>query len=125
MAGQILLQPPKQTIHRAPSLYPPPHVRYMFPMPDSRHVVDVLELEKNLRIWFSVLAQRRASLLRDLWTRRGEEYDATKIEHARHELARYLAEKILFSHELTRPAHAMDAVDAANRALAAQERVEG
>lgn len=96
----------------------------MFMMPDSLHIVDVPELEKMLRIWFSVLSQRRASLLRDLWTRRGEEYDATRIEHARHELARYLAEKILYSHELTRAAHAMDAVEAGNRALAA-ERAKG
>jgi hypothetical protein len=97
----------------------------MFAMPESRHIVDVPELAKNLRIWLSVLSQRRASLLRDLWTRRGEEYDSTKIEHARHELARYLAEKILYSHELTRAAHAMDEVEAANRAIAAQERAQG
>ena len=88
-------------------------------MSESRHIVDIAELEKNLRIWMSVLSQRRPSLIRDLWTRRGEDYDATKIEHARHELARYLAEKILFSHELTRAEHAMDRVDAENRARAA------
>jgi hypothetical protein len=98
----------------------------MFTMSDSRHVVDVPELEKLLRIWFSVLTQRRASLLRDLWTRRGEEYDARKIDHARHELARYLAEKILCSHELTRAPHSMDVVEAENRALAgAEERAKG
>lgn len=90
-------------------------------MPDSRVIVGVPELEKNLRIWFSVLAQRRPSLLRDLWTRRGEEYDATKIEHARHELARFLAEKILYgSHQLMRDAVPQDAVDAENRAIKAQ-----
>jgi hypothetical protein len=98
----------------------------MFAMSESRHIVDVPELATNLRIWLSVLSQRRASLLRDLWTRRGEDYDATKIEHARHELARYLAEKILYgSHELTRTAHAMDEVEAANRAIAAQEQAQG
>ena len=90
-------------------------------MSDSRHTVDVSELETNLRIWFAVLSQRRASLLRDLWTRRGEEYDATRIDHARHELARYLAEKILHGgHELTRPTQAMDAVAAADRAAQAE-----
>ena len=89
-------------------------VPYMFAMSDSRHVVDVPELEKLLRIWFSVLAQRRASLLRDLWTRRGEEYDG-RNNNARHELARYLAEKILCSHELTRAPHSMDVVEAENR----------
>jgi hypothetical protein len=98
----------------------------MFRMSDSRHTVDVPELEKNLRIWFSVLSQRRASLLRDLWTRRGEEYDATKIEHARHELARYLAEKILYGgHELTRPKAEMDRVRDRNRAIAAEEQAQG
>ena len=94
-------------------------------MAESRHIVDVPELETNLRIWLSVLSQRRASVLRDLWTRRGEEYDAHKIEHARHELARYMAEKILYSHELTRPENEMDRVNESNRALAAQERAKG
>jgi hypothetical protein len=89
-------------------------------MPESRITVEVPELEKNLLIWFSVLAQRRPSLLRDLWTRRGEEYDATKIEHARHELASYLAAKILYAHELTRAAVPMDEVGAENRAIEAQ-----
>ena len=97
----------------------------MFAMPESRHIVEVPELAQNLRIWLSVLSQRRASLLRDLWTRRGEDYDATKIEHARHELARYLAEKILYSHELTRAAHAMDEVNARNRAIAAGDQAQG
>jgi len=97
----------------------------MFVMTESRHIVDLPELETNLRIWLSVLSQRRASVLRDLWTRRGEDYDATRIEHARHELARYLAGKILYSHELTRAANAMDAVNEANRAHAAKQRAQG
>lgn len=100
-------------------------VPYMFAMTESRHVVDIPELERNLRIWLSVISQRRASVLRDLWTRRGEEYDATRIEHARHELARYLAEKLLYSHELTRAANAMDEVNEANRAHEAQQRAQG
>ena len=94
-------------------------------MTDSRHIIDIPELERNLRIWLSVISQRRASVLRDLWTRRGEDYDATRIEHARHELARYLAEKLLYSHELTRPANAMDEVQEANRAHEAQQRAQG
>ena len=97
----------------------------MFRMVESRHLVDVPELEMNLRIWLSVLSQRRAAVLRDLWTRRGEEYDAHKIEHARHELARYLADKILYSHELTRAENEMDRVNDSNRAFAAQERAKG
>lgn len=94
-------------------------------MAESRHIVDVPELETNLRIWLSVLSQRRAAVLRDLWTRRGEEYDGHKVEHARHELARYLAEKILYSHELTRAENEMDRVNDTNRAVAAQERAKG
>lgn len=44
-----------------------------------------------------------------------------KIEHARHELARFLAGKILNGcHELTRDAVPMDAVYAENRTLKAQ-----
>lgn len=35
--------------------------------------------------------------------------------------ARYLAEKILYGQELTRAAHAMDEVEADNRAFAAEE----
>lgn len=93
----------------------------MFGMPESRVIVEVPELEKNLRIWFSVLAQRQPSLLRDLWTRRGEDLDREKIEHARQELARFLAEKILYgSHQLTRAAVSLDEVHAENRAIEAQ-----
>ena len=73
-------------------------------MPESRISIDIAELRRNIVIWLKVLGQRRAGLLRDLWSRRGEEYDAAKVEHARRELARYLAEKILYSHELTRRA---------------------
>ena len=90
-------------------------------MPESRVTVEMPELEKNLLIWFTLLAQRRPSLLRDLWTRRGEDFDPAKIEHARHELARFLAEKILNGgHRLTRDAVALDGVHAENRAIEAQ-----
>ena len=90
-------------------------------MPESRVTVEIPELERNLLIWLSVLSQRRASVLRDLWTRRGEDYDKARIEHARHELARFLAEKILYGgHRLTRNAVPMDAVNAENRAIEAQ-----
>jgi hypothetical protein len=90
-------------------------------MSESRVIVELPELERNLLIWFTLLAQRRPSLLRDLWTRRGEDHDRAKIEHARHELARFLAERVLYgSHELTRAAVPMDAVYAENRANEAQ-----
>lgn len=80
-------------------------------MPDSPRVaVTVDELARNIRIWLAVLGQRRPSLLRDLWTRRGEDHDGPKIEHARHEFARHLADRILNgSHELTRDAVAHEA----------------
>jgi hypothetical protein len=94
-------------------------------MPESRHIVDLAEIEKNIVIWLAVPSQRRPSLVRDLWTRRGEDHDATRIGHARHELARYLAGKIDYVYELTRPEGAMDQVHAENRALAARERAEG
>jgi len=96
----------------------------MFAMPESRHIVDLAEIEKNFIIWLSVLSQRRPSLLRDLWTRRGEDYDATRIQHARHELARHLAEKILYVYELTRPEAEMDRVHAENRAIAERARAK-
>jgi hypothetical protein len=60
----------------------------------------------------------KPSLLRDLWTRRGEEHDAARIGHARRELAR----KILYVYTLTRAEVAMDRVNADNRALAARDQ---
>ena len=94
-------------------------------MPESHIEVEIAELEKNIAIWLAVLSQRRPSLVRDLWTRRGEDHDATRIGHARHELACHLAEKILYVYALTRPAVAMDAVHAENRAIAAREQAKG
>lgn len=61
-------------------------------MPKIRVSTD--ELAKTFRIWLTVVGQRRPSLLRDLWTRRGEDHDRDKIQHARHELARTLAENL-------------------------------
>lgn len=77
-------------------------------MPESRISIGPAELASNIIIWLKVLGQRRPSLLRDLWTRRGEEYDAVRIEHARHELARHLADKLLYAHELTRLARGQE-----------------
>jgi 6-phosphogluconolactonase/glucosamine-6-phosphate isomerase/deaminase len=77
-------------------------------MPESRISIGVAELAQNIAIWLKVLGQRRAAVVRDIWTRRGEEYDAARIEHARHALARYLAEKILYAHELTRSARGQE-----------------
>lgn len=78
-------------------------------MPESPRVtVSIAELATNLRIWLVVLGQRRPDMLRNLWTRRGEDYDREKIERARHDLSTHLAEKILYSHELTRPALSED-----------------
>jgi len=87
--------------------------------------VTVDELARNIRIWLTVLGQRRPNLLRDLWTRRGEDYDGPKIDHARTELAKDLAGRILNGgHELTRdatPSEAMGVVlTPAGRAPAAE-----
>lgn len=78
-------------------------------MPDSPRVtVSIAELATNLRIWLVVLGQRRPDVLRNLWTRRGEDHDREKIERARYDLSSHLAEKILYSQELTRPALPQD-----------------
>ncbi|WP_129791074.1 hypothetical protein [Sphingosinicella sp. CPCC 101087] len=80
-------------------------------MSDSRITVSVDELSKSIAIWLTVVGQRRPGLLRDLWTRTGEARDQVKREHARHELARYLAEKLAMSgHEVTRQATGNDAL---------------
>jgi len=84
-------------------------VRYMFQMPESRITVTTEELAKSLAIWLSVVGQRRAALIRDLWTRKDERSDQANRDHARHELARYLAEQLRISgHEVTRCATASD-----------------
>lgn len=60
----------------------------------TRVKVTSAELAQTFRIWLKVIAQRRASFLRDLWTRRGEEYDRDRIDAARTELARELSENL-------------------------------
>ena len=81
----------------------------MFPMSDSRISMATEELAKALAIWLTVVGQRRPALVRDLWTRRDERADQGKREHARHELARYLAEQMRLSgYEVTRQATASD-----------------
>jgi hypothetical protein len=57
--------------------------------------VEAAELEKALRIWLTIMAQRQPSLIRDLWTRRGDEYDAEKINRTRREFARVLTQRFL------------------------------
>jgi hypothetical protein len=64
---------------------------------DKRIDIPTDELTKTLNIWLAIVGQRRPSLLRDLWTRKGEEHDAQRIQHARHELARFLADKFKVS----------------------------
>ncbi len=51
------------------------------------------ELMQALQIWLKIIGQRQPSLLRDLWTRRSEEIDQRRIDAARRELARALAQK--------------------------------
>jgi len=51
------------------------------------------ELMQALQIWIAIIGQRQPSLLRDLWTRRGEDHDSRKIDAARRELGRALAQR--------------------------------
>ena len=70
---------------------------------DGRITLTTDELAKTLHIWLTVVGQRRPALVRDLWTRKGEAHDAQRIRHARHELARFLAERMAISRwEVTR-----------------------
>lgn len=93
-------------------------------MPESPRIpVSRAELATNIRIWLAVLGQRRPSILRDLWTRRGEDYDGPKIERARRDLADHLAGKILYAAELTRAAQSQDAFGA--EIIPAHERHRG
>ena len=41
------------------------------------------------------MGQRQPSLLRDLWSRRGDEYDRDKLERTRREFARVLTQRFL------------------------------
>jgi hypothetical protein len=61
-------------------------------MPKIRVSTD--ELTITFRIWLAVLGQRQPSILRDLWSRKDEEYDREKIALARGRLARILAENL-------------------------------
>ena len=63
-------------------------------MAESRITVSTADLIKTFNIWLSVIRQRRPDMIRDLWTRRGEDYDGPKIRAAQHELARELAERL-------------------------------
>jgi hypothetical protein len=61
-------------------------------MPKIRVSTD--ELAKSFRIWLTVIAQRQPSILRELWTRKGEQIDRQKIDFARGQLAKTLAENL-------------------------------
>lgn len=65
-------------------------------MPTIR--VTPAELALTLCIWLTVIGQRRPDILRNLWTRRGEDYDREKIEFARTELARTIVENLERAH---------------------------
>ena len=62
---------------------------------ETQIVVTPDELEMTFRLWLKIIGQRQPFLLRDLWTRRGDEYDADKIERARREFARVLTQRFL------------------------------
>lgn len=53
------------------------------------------ELEQAFQLWLIIMGQRQPSLLRDLWTRKGDEYDAPKLERTRREFARVLTQRFL------------------------------
>ena len=57
--------------------------------------VEPRELEQAIHIWLKIIGQRQPSLLRDLWSRRGDEYDSDKLERTRAEFARTLAQRFL------------------------------
>jgi hypothetical protein len=64
---------------------------------DNRVDLTTDELATTLNIWLTIVGQRRPSLLRDLWTRKGEDHNAQRIHGARRELARFLAERMAVS----------------------------
>ena len=86
-------------------------------MAESRIIIERAELEKNLRIYLAVAGQKHPHLVRDLWTRRGEEYDGPKIERARGQFAAFIAERICRAYELTRPMDSLDEIAAYNRSV--------
>jgi hypothetical protein len=86
-------------------------------MPESRIIIDREELEKNLRIYLNVLGQKHPHVVRDLWTRRGEEYDRNKIERAREQFAAFVGERLYRAYEMTRPMGNMDEMAAYNRSV--------
>jgi hypothetical protein len=86
-------------------------------MSESRVVVEREELETNLRIYLSVLGQKHPHVVRDLWTRRGEEYDRDKIQRAREQFATFVGERLYRAYEMTRLMGNMDEVAAYNRSV--------
>ena len=62
-------------------------------MPPIR--VEPPELEAAIFIWLKIIGQRQPHLIRDLWTRRGDDYDAGKIEKTKREFARVLTQRFL------------------------------
>jgi hypothetical protein len=53
------------------------------------------QLELTFRLWLKIIGQRQPSLVRDLWTRKGDEYDKDKLERTRREFARVLTQRFL------------------------------
>jgi len=91
-------------------------------MSESRIIIERAELEKNLRIYVNVLGQKHPHVIRDLWTRRGEEYDSAKIERAREQFAAFVGERLYRAYEMTRPMDNMDEIAAYNRTVEAGEQ---
>ena len=61
------------------------------------------ELATTLYVWLAVAGIKQPWLIRDLWTRRGEQKDKDKQERARRALAEHLAGKFDEArHEVTR-----------------------
>lgn len=86
-------------------------------MAESRVIVSTADLIKTFNIWLSVIRQRRPDMIRDLWTRRGEDYDGEKIRTAQRELARELAERLHTAKwQVSREPTSQDAIWQAERA---------
>ncbi len=84
------------------------NVLYVFRMSESRITVTKEALSRRIVAWLTAMGERRPSALRDLYTRPGERADSNRRSGAHHELARFLAEEIIGSGEVTRRATESD-----------------
>jgi len=72
--------------------------------------VEKEQLEQTFRLWLTIIGQRQPSLLRELWSRRGDEYDHEKLERTRQEFARVLTRFVTAGWEIMREETAQDSI---------------